>query len=275
MARFLELSISTLRTTAFVISVQFFGLQRVRHGGERAAEIRKRDAAALARPAVVAGGAPVVILRKYGGAPDGDGAAELRLHALPQPQFAAGHFHGRQKVAVGQRGIAFRRAADADVTLHDLVVRLHLLVRERPVFAVAIVAGRFEIQIAHAVALAPPDQRAPAHDAQPLPGERLACRGAVGILQVVHEPVVVVLHAGVALLLHGPRARDFRRHVAVFQLVGRHVLGEFLGRDVAPGFEQRHLQARFRQALGRPTAGGAGTYHNGVVCFGNLCRLHR
>ena len=220
-------------------------------------------------------GAPIVILGEDGGAPDGDRAAELRLHALAQPHLAAGHFHGRQEVAIRQRGIPFGRAADSHVALHDLVVRLHLLVRKGPVFAVAVVAGRLEIQIAHAVALASPDQRPTAHNAQALPGERLARRSAVWILQVVHEPVVVVFHAGVALLLHRTCTRDFRRHVAILQLVGRHVFGKLFGRDVAAGFQQRNLQAGFRQPLGRPTAGRAGAHHDGVVYFGSLCCLHR
>ena len=113
-------------------------------------------------------------------------------------------------MAVGQGVIPFCRAADAHIIFDNVVIGRQVFVGEWPVFAVTIVRGGFEIQVAQAVALAAPNQRSPADDPQPLPGEGFSRGRTVRVLHIVHEPVVVVLHARVALLLHGPRARDLR-----------------------------------------------------------------
>src|SRR5579859_4893816 len=212
-------------------------------GRERAAEIGESAAAAFAGPAVVARQAAVVRLRDNGCASDGDGAAELRFDALAKLYFAAAHFHGRQKLAVREHLVAFSSAADADIFFDDVVIRSEIGVGNRPIVAIAVAAGGFQIIVAHTVALASPDERAAAENAQALPGKRLPGRRAVGILEIVHEPLVVVFHAGVALFLDGARAGDFRVAIAILEFVRGHVLGEFFGRDGAAGFEEGNFQS--------------------------------
>ena len=175
--------------------------------------------------------------------------ALTRSRSRTSPQLI---FIGGRNCAVGQHLVAFCGAGDADVLLHDVVKRSEIGVGDRPVIAVAIAAGGFEIVVAHAVALTAPDQRSPAEHAEPLPGKWLVGRRAVGILEIVDEPFVVVFHARVALLLDGPRAHDLRRMVAVLELVRGHVLGEFGRTDRAACFEQRDLEPGLGAVAWRP-----------------------
>src|SRR5580692_10646046 len=108
-------------------------------------------------------------------------------------------------MSIGKRRVVLLRSADADVILGDVVVGGKVGVRNWPVLAVSIVTVSLEIQIAQTIALAAPNHGSPAHDAQPLPGERLILRSAIRIFKIVDEPIVVVLHARIALLLHRPR----------------------------------------------------------------------
>ena len=52
------------------------------------------------------------------------------------------------KLAVRELINTFRNARDADVLFHDVVVRSHILVAKGLILAIAVVACRFEIQIA-------------------------------------------------------------------------------------------------------------------------------
>src|SRR5690242_20595499 len=114
------------------------GLHRVLHCREGATKVGKRAAAALARTAIVAGGASIVSLGHDGGASDGEGAPKLRLHPLPQAYFSASHLHGREELAVGQHVVALSRPRDADITLDDVVIGSKICIREGPVVSVAI-----------------------------------------------------------------------------------------------------------------------------------------
>ena len=167
-------------------------------------------------------------------------------------------------MSIGKRRVILLRSADADVVLRDVVVRREIGVRNRPVLTVSVVTVGSEIEIAQTIALPAPHHGPSAHDAQPLPGERLVLGRAVGIFQIVDKPIVVVLHARVALLLDRPRLHDLRRHIAEVQLVGRHVLGEFGRRYIAPRFEQRHRQTGFRKSLGSPASSGARSHYNRI-----------
>ena len=204
-------------------------------------------------------------LGQDGGPPDGQGAAELVPRPAPKQPFSAGHGHGGQKLPVRQLWLSLGLTADADVLLDPVVVGDQVGVGEGPVVAVSVVAGRLQVQVAEPIALAPPDHAPASDDAEPLPGERLVLRRSVRILQIVDEPVVVVLGAGVAGLLDGARPRQFRRVVPVLQLVGGHVFGEFPGRDLAAGLQQDHFQAGLREDLGSPASGGARPHHGYVV----------
>ena len=209
--------------------------------------------------------APIVNLRQYRRAPDGHCASELCFNAIPQQNLSATHFHRRQKLSVGQHFISFRCSGDADILLDDVVVRRKIRIADRPIIAISVAARRFEIVRAPAITLPAPHQRSSAQYAQPLPGKRLVRRCAVRIFQIVHEPLVVVFHARVALLLHRPRARNLRRMIVVLQLVRRHVLGKLYWTHRASGFEQRNLQPRLRQLFCGPSACRARPHHHRVV----------
>ena len=77
--------------------------------------------------------------------------------------------HRRLELAVGQLRHVLRHAGDADVVLDEVVVRSEVRVVDRPVLAVAVERLALEILLAQAVALASPDVRASADDAQCVP----------------------------------------------------------------------------------------------------------
>src|SRR5256885_15023876 len=187
------------------------GFLRVRDCRERAAEVRKCAASAFAWSAIVASETAVVVLRHNGDATDGYGAPELRLHAIFQKNFAATHFHCRQKLAIGQHFVAFGRAADSNIFLDGVVVRRKVSVRNRPVIAVAVAAGGFEVVVAQAIALPAPNERAASEDAQTLPREWFVGGRAVWIFKIVYGPLVVVIHARITLFFNRTRAHQFPR----------------------------------------------------------------
>src|SRR5271154_665903 len=133
------------------------GSNRILDGGKRATEIRKGAASAFARPAIVALETAVVILGEDRRPSDCDCVTELGFDAIPEQNFSAAHFHRREKLPVGQHFIAFQRAADSYVLFHGVVIGRKLGVVNRPIVAVSISTRRFEIVVAHAVALAAPD----------------------------------------------------------------------------------------------------------------------
>ena len=241
-------------------------LHRIGDGGERRVEIRVRHAPALAWTTVVAACASVDRGREVGRAADRHQPVEARLHAIAQRALGARHRHRRQVHAVGQHRESLGLARDADVALHDLVVRRQVRVPDRPVHADPVVRRRLEVQIAEAVALTPPHVGAPAHQSRPPhPRERLVAR-EVRLLQVVDEEVRVPLVARVGLRLLRLQARERplaapairqRRRGDVLPVVG--VVG------LAAGLDQGDAKAGFRGALGDPASGGARTDHDEVV----------
>src|SRR5690606_18822762 len=120
------------------------------------------DTAVVARAAVVASGAAVVRLRQHRSAADGGHAAHLGLETVAEPRLAAGKAHRRLEDRVRQLRQPFGQAADADVALDLLVVRHEVLIGDRPVDAVAVAARGLHVDVAHAVGLAAPGQRAAA-----------------------------------------------------------------------------------------------------------------
>src|SRR4029453_10757844 len=111
-----------------------------------------------------------------------------------------------QELAVGEPGDVLGPARESDVVFDQLVVGNEILVVERPVDAEAVERRALQVLLTEAIALAAPDVGPSAGDPHPsLPRERLATRGGVRLLDVIAEPVAVVLGAGVAVPLRGVR----------------------------------------------------------------------
>src|SRR5437870_3687049 len=134
------------------------------------------------------------------------------------------------KLAVRQLIDALRDTGNTDVFFHEVVVRLQILVTQRPVFSEAILGRSFKIEIAEAKADAPPDVRAAtgdAHAAQPTEGPVRWC--GVRLFQVVAEPTVVVFRAGITKLLNHPSLpHHFWGPVPVPELEVEHVFSEII-----------------------------------------------
>src|SRR3989304_5924887 len=91
-------------------------------------------------------------------------------------------------------------AAHADVTLDEVVVGSEVVVRERPIFAGAVEGSPLQVLLAHSIALpAPYVGAAPDEPRTPLPAEGLVGGRGVRLVEVVHEPMSVVLRTGVAV----------------------------------------------------------------------------
>ncbi len=237
------------------------------NGGEGGVEIRVRHAAAFAGAAEVAGAAAIEGLGEIGAARGHGGAAQLFLDAIAKEIFLTGERNGRLKLAVGEMLEAFGTARDANVFFDEIVVGLDIFVAERPVFAVTVVRGGFEIPIAEAQAYAAPNIGAAAgHPQATHPVEGLVGGSGVRLFEVVDEPVVVVFAADLKFGLDGTRlADDFFGEVAVFEFERWLVFGEILVGLWTASFEQRDLQAGFSKALAGPASGSAGTDHEDIV----------
>src|SRR5690349_18558302 len=160
----------------------------------------------------------------------------------------------------------FFAAADAYVSLDEIVIRLKVFVTQRPIFAIAIARRSLEVPIAESQAQAPPNVGPPTRDPQaPHPVKWLVGRGCVGLFVIVHKPIAVVLIASEFGLDRPRLAQNLRGHVTVLQLEGRFVLGEIFVRLRLARFEQRDFQSGFRQALARPAARSAGAYNYDVI----------
>ena len=243
------------------------GGERVGNGGEGGVEIGMRHAPAFAWAAIMAGAAAVERLGEIGAARGHDGAAKLFLDAIAEESFLAGERDGGLKLAVGEMLEAFGAAGNANVFFDEVVVGLDVFVRKRPVFAVAIVGGGFEIPIAEAQADAAPDVGSAARHAQaahPVKGLVGGC--CIRLFQIVDEPVEGVFVANAEFDLdRAGLADDFRRKVAVLEFELGLVFREILVGLWAAGFEQRDLQARFRKALAGPASRSAGADDDDII----------
>jgi len=242
------------------------GCQRIGNSGKGRIEVGMRHAAAFARTAIVARAAAVQRPRKIRDASGRNGAAKFLPHALAEERFLASQRNRRLKKAVWKMFEGFFAAADADVSLDEVIIWLDVLVTERPAFVVTIMGGGFEIPIAVAQAHAAPNVGpSPGHAQAAHPEERLVGRSRVWFLEIVDEPVRVVFAAGKPGLDRPCLAQNFRSPVAVLQFESGLVSGKlFVGLRFA-GFEKRDLQSRFRQAFARPSPGGPGTHNDDVV----------
>jgi pyruvate,orthophosphate dikinase len=84
-------------------------------GGEGGIEIGMRDAAALARAAVVAWAAAIQGFGEIRRTRQSDGAAHFFLHAIAEDGFLAGERHGRLELAIGELLESFGHAGNADI----------------------------------------------------------------------------------------------------------------------------------------------------------------
>ncbi len=139
-----------------------------------------------------------------------------------------GERHGRLELAVGKVLQPFGHAGNAYVFLDEVVIRREIAVTEGPIFAVTILRGGFEIRLAETQAYASPNVgAATGHAKAAHPVERLVLGRGVRFLEVVDEPVVVVLAANVKFGLdRASLANNFRRQIAIFQFECRFVFGK-------------------------------------------------
>ena len=246
--------------------------RRARRGERRrdAAEVRVGDATLFARATVVASETSVVILRENRDASDREHALAVeRLHDLGSRVFLDdGHLHGREKDSVGQLRQPFVRAAHADEPLHVLVPRRDVRVANWPVVAVAVSCIRFEIEIAPAVDLTSPHDRAAADltSAQPVEGRVVGRR--VRIVRVLDEELVPDLVAGVAAALHRILALHLLAvaHAAVVHLPRLDVLDVVDARiDRTARLEDERAESTLSQLLRGPAARHSGSDDDRVV----------
>src|SRR4051812_38728211 len=98
------------------------------------------------------------------------------------------------KFAVRQLIKAFGHSRYADVLLNEVVIWSHILITERPILSIPVMGRGLEIQITEPITLPSPDIRAaPGYSQAAHPGERHALRHAVRFLEIIAEPLVVVL----------------------------------------------------------------------------------
>jgi len=235
----------------------------------QAAEIRLRDATALAYAAVMAGGATFVHLRKNGAAANHQNAVVVMpLEGIANVLLDAGHFHRRQKFSIRQVRQAFGLPADSGKLLHVVVPRSDIFVANGPIDRNAFSCVGFEVEVAPAVSLASLRNGFAAQLAPADPRERLSLFPGVRVFEVVDKKLTGELVAVLCSALDFLCAQTPPPIVPVaeFHLPDRNVLVVvLLGNDHASGFEQEHVQAFFRQFLGSPAAGNPGTNDKGVV----------
>ena len=230
-----------------------------------ARKIRVRDAAVLARPAIVARLTTVERLRQDRRSADGSTAVEARVDLLFEMLFAAGHLHRRLHDAVGELHQSQRFTADPGVALDLLVVGHHFFIRHQPIFAVAVVVGGVEVERRQAVALACPGERASAQLTASGPLEGLVFGIGIGVADIVDKPFEVGFSAGVLHALNRSITGDFGGRAAILEVVRPQVLREFgLGGAVA-GFEQSDFHARLGKRFGNPPTGRARPHDHGVI----------
>ena len=122
------------------------------------------------------------------------------FNAIAENLIPGSERHGRLELAVGQMLETFGHAGDSDVFFHHVVIGRDVAVADRPVFAIAIVGGGFEIPIAEAQGDAAPDVGAAAGHAETAhPVKRFIGGRGVGLVVIVDEPVLRVFVADVAI----------------------------------------------------------------------------
>ena len=248
--------------------------------------------APIARPSAVALAAILVVLDAIGG----DARAIRREHAahrrqlLSQRHLAGVELRGALEEAVGQMRQILLVAGDAEVAVDAVVIRLDVLVGDRPILAIAVMRLRLEVVVGQTQCETSPDVRLAAERACTHPRVRGA---GVGMFLFVYENVLDVVgssppsdvrvHVLVRavgrvrsrtnrILVHGQRMPS-RRRVASAGMVVRplHRAQLLLDGQLLPCLEQEHFHALRRQHVRRHAAGRAGADDDGVVRRGEVC----
>src|SRR2546421_2126452 len=155
----------------------------------------------MTHAAVVTRGAAFVHARQDRGAPDGhDAIVEVFGDCVAHILLDARHFHGRQKLAVGKLRQTFSLTADASELFDVVVPRRDVRVANGPIDSDALFQVGLEVQIAPAIALAPPKKRFTADLTPANPGKMLAGIGGIWILDIVHKEFAGILVASVITL---------------------------------------------------------------------------
>ena len=158
----------------------------------------------MAGSAVMAGCAPIVVLRQYGNPAHGNWDLWLFLaHPFHHGFLQRKIVHGRQKLAVGQLLPALRLSADTDELLYVAVPGRDICVRHRPVNAIAVRGIGAEILFAPSIDLPAPQQGAATHHIGTHPVERLVLVSDIGVQPIIVPVVDGRLTEGVGLLLNG------------------------------------------------------------------------
>ena len=158
----------------------------------------------------------------------------------------------------------------------DVVVpRRDVLVADRPVDGDAVFRVRLEVEVAPAVALTPPQQRAAADVIAAIPIEALHL--GVGRVLIGCPPIEILLIQRVVAFQYGIRLLHRLRPAAAVRVLPRcllrvHIVFDVL--DVLTALEQQDAEAFFGELFGSPASGDSGANDNRVV-RGTLHRFLR
>ena len=176
-----------------------------------------------------------------------------RIARLLGQEFGCARFgrrHQHAGVGAGRVLEVIVAAVDADEHLRLLVVRLEILVGDRPVGAEAVARLRLEVVLAHAERDASPVVRASAEHAGTPPEEVAAGCGRIGLARYLPPTVDRgVVEAERLLLVARAAQRGFAREVEHRGLA--------LGVVVASGFEDRDLESLGGELVGGHAASSA------------------
>ena len=222
---------------------QALGGERRRQQHRRRREVRVRRAAASALAAVVTG-RPIVQRLRQDREPDRNAPDVQALRGLLDQQLVAARLRRRLEDAVRIVGQPFIRSEQADVAIDAVVVRLEVVVADRPVVAEAVEALAPEVVRPEAQRDAAPVIGAAAEHARAEPVEAIAGRGGVGL--AFERPAAP---AGVELaeLALGNRQASPRRLIRP-----RHHLRIAARVEHHAGFEHQRRWRRLRSAPSRP-----------------------
>ncbi len=243
---------------------------RGRQRGGLRAEVPPERAPQPTGVAVLTGGASRQWSREVRRAPGDDStpAAELPLQPAGDHLLAAVEGHGRLELSVRELWHPLPRPRDARVAFDVIVPGSDVGVADRPVDRDPLSRVGLEVEVAPAIALAAPHERAPAHVIAAKPVEPLHL--GVGRLPVRSPPVEVLLVQRVIPLQH--RVGQLHRPGA---LAAMGVLPGSLGRvdivldvlDVLAPLEQQDAEPFLRQLFGGPAARDPRSHHDGVVAL--------
>jgi hypothetical protein len=176
--------------------------------------------------------------------------------------------HRREELAVGELGQPLGRAAHTDEPLDVVVPRCDVAIADRPVHADAFDDVRLEVDVAPAVAVTSPGERATSDLVAAQPLERLRLDVGAVVLVRPERGVRLVREARAAQhRVLGDQAAG--RHAAVRDLPGRRGrVGVVRAMDhVAAALEHESAQPTLRQLLGGQPPGDPGADDDRIEVF--------